>query len=395
MSTVRFAIYANDPFGLNYYSPQYNTANTADKTYEGNVLLTQDAVDAAIATTTQMLVNAPFTDILMGFFGLANTVSSSPWYQYPTPVITWNGVPITQINTPSGWSTPNQPWGIAPSVAQSLQQIAQSGKNLIASMQNVADLIYIQNNWSVADFYTAFSEQVMVPLHFSGLDLDMESQWDTYATVLIDLSNTFAQNGYLVTHAPYGYLDCSSPYGMLSFYLCQEQGQPSTPLVGQTVIQNGSGQNVNTISWLNNQYYSGGDQGDAANTVSQYIVAANAAAAIPNAGIANPNYFCLAGFAPTICDPQYELWNQFMSKEAEHDCQNGSIQCDPCNNPSEVYVMDAVNGLVNHFGKDASGLAQFGGVFIYSYRYYNATQTGYTYQVSMWNTIATALGLIK
>ncbi len=397
MSKVRFVIYANDPFGLNYYSPQYNLADTADKTYEGNALLTQESLKDAISTTTTMLVQSPFTDIIMGFFGLANTVEGSPWYNYPTPVITWNGVPVTPMNTPPGWSTPNQAWGLAPNLSASLLQIVQSGKNLIASMQHDADLAYIQDKWNVADFYTAFSQQVLIPFNFTGLDLDMESEWSVYPQVLIDLSNTFGQNGYFVSHAPYGYLHCGSSYGsMLTYYLCTEQSQASTPIVGHTVIKNNAGQNVNSISWLNNQYYSGGDQGSAADTVQQYIVAANAAAAIPNSGISNPNYFCLAGFAPVICDPQYVLWNQYLTQEAEKVCQNGSIQCDPCNNrASNVYVMDAVNGLVSHFGKDASGQAQFGGVFIYSYRYYNATQVGYSYQVSMWNTIAAALGLVQ
>lgn len=392
MSSPRFVIYANDPYGLNYYTPQNNTANTADGTYEGNTLLTAEAVTTALETTTNMMVSAPFTHIIMGFFAIANNDANSPWYNYETPVITWNGVPVTPMVTPSNWKNPGETWGISPDVAASLEQIIASGKQLIASMQTDADLAYI-GNWGVENFYNCFFEQVMQPLGFSGLDLDMENSWSEFGNVLISLSNTFGQNGCLLTHAPYGTLDCS-PYSMLSYYLCSESGQSSTPIVGNTVIQRG-GQTLNSISWLNIQYYSGGDQGNAANTVSQYQLAANTAGAIPSAEIAAPNYFCVAGFACVICDPQYELWFQFPTQEDQQNTPNGTIQCDPCNNNSGVYVTDAINGLVNLYGKDENGLAQFGGVFIYSYRYYNDTQAGYTYQVNNWNAIATALGLIS
>lgn len=393
MSTPRFVIYANDPWALNYYSPQLNTADTADHTYEGSVLQTQEAVTTALDTTTTMLVNAPFTHIIIGFFEFANNNPNSPWYNYETPVITWNGQPLVQTNTPSTWKDPGQPWGIAPNVASYLKQIIASGKVLIASMQQDADLPYIQN-MGMDKFYSLFSEQVLTPFGFTGLDLDMETQWGEYPGVLIDISNTFGQNGCLVTHAPYGTLDCSGWTNMLNFYLCSVSGQTNTPLVGQTVIQSG-GQTVNSISWLNIQYYSGGDQGTAKETVDQYILAATTAGAIPNAGITEPNYFNVAGFACVICDPQYELWNQFQNAEAEKEATNGTIQCDPCNSSSGVYVMDTVNSLVTQYGKDKNGLAQFGGVFIYSYRYYTASQVGYTYQVNTWNAIATALGLIQ
>lgn len=392
MSTPRFVIYANDPWGLNYYSPQNNTANTADGTYEGSALLTQEAVTGALETTTAMLVESPFTHIIMGFFAIANNDPNSPWYNANDLVFTWNGVPLTETNTPSTWKDPNQPWGIAPNVADYLKQIAASGKSLIASMQQDADLITIKN-WGADNFYQAFSEQVLQPFGFSGLDLDMETSWSEYGDVLIDLSNTFGQNGCLVTHAPYGMLDCDAPFSMLSYYLCSENGQPSTPIVGNTVIQSG-GQNVNSISWLNIQYYSGGDQGSATETVQQYVLAANTAGSL-NAGIAAPNYFCVAGFAMVIVDPQYELWNQFMTEDQRNNTPNGTIQCDPCNYTSNVYIQDTLNGLVQQYGRDENGMAQFGGVFIYSYRYYTSTQAGYSYQMSAWNSIAQTLGLIS
>lgn len=390
MGDVRFVIYANDPFGLNYYSPQHNLANTADNTWEGTKLLTADAVVEAIKTTTTMLVDAPFTHIIMGFFGLANTDANSPWYQHDTPIITWNGVPITPTTTPPGGEYPNEKWGLAPNVAENLLQIVDSGKTLIASMQHDADLAYIQEHWSADDFYEALNEQVLNPLHFNGLDLDMESGWDMYPNVLIDLSNTFGKNDRLVSHAPYGQLDCTAPFGMLAYYLCVEQGQPLTPIAGHTVIEGEQGRKTNSISWLNNQYYSGGDQGSASNVVQQYVAAIDAAAAIPEAGISEPAYFCVAGFAPCICDPDFQLWNQ-PRDQTQVGCKAGKIQTDGCT--SATVVMDAVNGLVQHYGMDPSGRARFGGVFIYSYRYYDTTQPGYAYQVDTWNMIASALGL--
>ncbi len=393
MNKTRFVIYVNAPFGLNYLSPQHNLANTADKTWEGNILCTQDAVLEAIETTTAMLVNAPFTDIIMGFFGLANTDSNSPWHQYESPIITWNGVPVIPTTTPPDGKYPNQKWGLNPNIGNYLLKIVESGKNLLASMQHDADLQYIKNNWSVNEFYNTFNEQVLAPFHFTGLDLDMETDWSTYPEILIELSNTFGKNGNLVSHAPYGQIDCGQPYSMMDYYLCPEQGQPLSPIVGHTVIEDGTGQKVNSISWLNNQYYSGGEQGGALPMVQQYIAAIEAAAAIANAGISNPAYFCLAGFSPCICDPDFQLWNQPRDAQAQQNCKGGSIQSDGCN--SLTIVMDAVNDLVQHFGTDESGHAKFGGVFIYNYRYYNASQVGYQYQVETWNMIALALGLMR
>ncbi|MEM7424458.1 MAG: hypothetical protein AAF441_00050 [Pseudomonadota bacterium] len=395
MGNVRFAIYVTAPFGLNYYAPQYNLANTANHTWEGSELLTQTAVKQAIEITTDMLVDAPFTDLIMGYFGLANTDTSSPWYQHDTPVITWNGVPVSPMTTPPDWKHPDQKWGLLPNVGEYLQKIAASGKNLVASMQHDADLAYIQNNWTTEGFYEAFDAQVLTPFHLTGLDLDMESQWSTYPNVLIELSNTFGKEGRLVSHAPYGYLDCSSGFEtMLAYYLCPEQSAPqTTPLVGHTVIENGAGERQNSISWLNIQYYSGGEQGSASAVLQQYITAVSATAAIPNSGIAEPAYFCLAGFSPCICDPDFRLWIQPRDATAQQNCctKPGTVQTDNCT--SGTLVLDAVNDLVQHYGKDASGRAQFGGVFIYDYRYYTPDQDGYSYQMETWNMIASALGL--
>ncbi len=413
MPNVRFAIYANAPFGLNYYSPQNNLANAAGQLYQGNNLRTQEAVTQAIDYATEMLAAGPFTDIIFSGFRIANATANSPWYQSTNPpFITWNNIPVAPMDTPSSFKDPNQKWGLAPNLAASLQRLKTNGKGkrLLASFASGTDLSFINdssNNFSVTDFYNAFAQSFMQQYGFDGVDFDMESNYSEYPQLLAQLSNEFGSKSKLVSHAPYGQgtFPCGQFSGdMMGYYVCPLSSQSSTPIVGNTVITDPANSNkqINSISWLNVQLYSGGNQGTASGAQTYYEHAITALNNISPSGISDANYFLLAGFAPIICDPDYTLWNQSLDKDAGANTCTGSQQTDwHNNNETAVVVMDAINGLVKQFGTDKSGQAKFGGVFLYSYRYYSPDspyspgqpQPGYTYQVKTWKQIGAALGL--
>ncbi len=359
MSTSRFSIYFG-PLSLNYGTPSVN------KPVHGNAVNTQALIDTAIDNMFADLMTSPITDITLWLMHFPD--ASSPFISQPD-LLTINGVPIVPTETPNG-----DFWSLPPKLPAKIQALRAAGKNVVASMggydgsgtfKQIAKI-------GVDKFIQQLETQLFKPYNVNGLDIDLEagsniSWYDAYkenAATVVELSNKLAAAGYVVTHAPAYQLSTS-------FYTDSCPGLPNDMPILQATYNSKTGQQA--VSWLNTQFYAGGDPYTSQGAITGFedMVAA-LSSQTDKTGIDKPENFLLAGFWPKVEDPEYPSGTQPVS---------GNVPLDQ----SPTVVENALNGLKKKYPDG------YGGTFDWLYQYFTSSQQGHKSQQHDWQVMSDAL----
>ncbi len=366
MASSRFGIYVG-PLSLNAGTPSLN------QPINGNSVSTSAEVEAAIDEITSQLQGSGasyrFTDLFLWLFHFPD--SNSPFFHSNPHTLTWNGTPMVPLTDSSG-----NLWELSPALPGKLQGLRNEGMNLLVSLggwdgAGVFDTI---EQIGIDTFVCYLETDVFGPYHMNGINIDLEASdsngnwahyYRKYGQTIVDLSNAVAAKGYVVTHTPANGLSTS-------FYVDSCPGLPGNQPILEATFQNG----VQSIAYLNVQYYAGGDPYGASQGVASYNSLVSSLASIgPKTGISDAADFLMAGFSPCIADPQYPAGNEPLVGPAP-----GTRSCS-----SPTVVMDFLHQVAR------AHPAGYGGNFYWLYQLYNTSQDGYTNQVSAWNEMGSAI----
>ena len=356
----RFGIYLR-PLSLNAGTPSLNG------TLNGNSAHTLEEVNTIIDNVIDQIQGSPgkyqFTDIFLWLFGFPT--ERSPFVTDHPHVLTWNGIPITPLIAPSG-----QLWELSPTLPDKFQELRSVGINLLVSLGGWegSGVFGTIREIGVQSFVTYLEENFFIPYHVNGVNLDLEgapdlSWFDAYqqhSQTIVDLSNEIASRGYVVTHTPANGLSTS-------FYVDSCPGLPNNQPILEATYNGGT----QSISYLNVQYYAGGNAGNTPKTVADYEALVHAVQIIGSqTGITNAEHFIMAGFWPIIGDPQHPAGRQPL--------KGGDPQ-------TQVVVLEVLKGLSAKYPKG------IGGAFQWIYEYYNRHQKGYANQIRAWTKMTQAI----
>lgn len=361
MANARFGLYYGS-LGLNYGTPVNN------KPVHGNAVNTQALVDTAIDNMIADVLNSPITDLMVWLLHFPD--SGSPFVNDPNMLVL-NGIPVVPAKAPNG-----DLWSLSPNLPAKIGKLRAAGKNVVVSMGGwdgsgtfgqIASI-------GVDAFITQLETQVFKPYNINGLDIDLEGgstigwgqAYQQYSPVIVELSLKLASRGYVVTHAP--------AFGLSTgFYTSNCPGLPNNQPILEATYDASTGKNA--ISWLNVQFYAGGNPWNSQAAVSGYEGMVNTLKPLAaKTGISSPEQILLAGFQPCVDDPTYGSGSQRLTDS-----------CSKCNPAVDTVVMDALNGIAAQY---PSG---YGGTFDWLYQYFVNNQDGYASQQNNWTTMATAL----
>ena len=366
MSNPRFGIYVS-PLGMNWGTPTQNSSINGNSTNtRSDVSAIVDDVIGEIGSTSTY----QFTDIFLWLIHYPSP--SSPYGKSHPTYLTWNGTPFEGYTTPSG-----DEWGLTPGLPSKFKTLRDAGVNLLVSIGgwNGADNFAKIKQAGIRDFVIYLTEGILEPYNLNGINIDLEpgdegpgwsAVYQEYGQTIVDLSNALAAKGYVVTHTPANGLSTQ-------FYSQSCPGLANDQPILEATYVNGK----QSISYLNVQYYAGGDPLGTSTGVQDYIALANTLAGIQNStGVNNPAEFLMAGFSPCIQDPNYPSGSEPLSGTPPQ-----SASC-----PSQTVVLDFLQQLATTYS------GGFGGAFYWIYQYYNAQQAGKANQASAWEQMASAIG---
>lgn len=366
MTTSRFGIYVG-PLSLNAGTPSLNSP------INGNPVSTAAEVSATIDEITTQLQGAAatysFTDIFLWLFHFPD--SGSPFATTNPHTLTWNGTPIVPLTDSKG-----NLWELSPDLPAKLKSLRGAGMNLLASFGgwDGAGVFETIEQIGIDPFVAYLEASLFEPYGINGINVDLEASdsnpdWSAYyrkfGQTIVDLSNAVAAKGYVVTHTPASGLSTS-------FYVDGCPGLSGEQPILEATFQNG----VQSISYLNVQYYAGGDPQGTSRGVTDFEGLVGSLAAIEQkTGITNAAEFLMAGFSPCIQDPSYPSGSEPLDSPPP-----SSKSC-----PSPTVVMDFLHQVA------AAYPSGFGGTFYWIYQYYNPVQPGFANQISAWTQMDSAI----
>jgi len=258
------------PSNVLYVTSGYFDGNwaNADSQQQQQILTTiQSTVTALGATSFNVFIN----------FSLGASIDSSN-----NVTFTFNGTTIADLY---------------PNLSSEFLTLSGTNDSMIlislggwAAEGDFAALQQYQNN--VGSAGQLIFDQVIQPLGLNGLDIDLEASgtiswqqsYQDYGGLIATITNDLAALGCIVTHVP--------PSGVANEYYIN--GDPSNGI--PSIVQACQTSTGNNISWLNIQFYGGGEVGDEKATEDYY----NAYLLSPLTQLdltgVNPNTFLVAGF---------------------------------------------------------------------------------------------------